>query len=447
MMSDEKKYDVFLSYNSLDHALVERVAKELQARLCSSFNDRWYLTPGHDRVVALERALHASRAVAVFLGPHEMGRWQQRERAWALDQLAGREDFPVIPVLLPGSEPPLGFMKQLMWIDLRNDPADSAQLDALDAAIRGESVSRDGKPEPRAIICPYRGLLAFREEDSEFFFGREKYTDDLVGLVRQHSLVAVTGASGSGQSSVVRAGLVPRLRRRGEGGVWDILTMIPKENPLHSLADVFLHLVEPELTGVDLIRKRKSLAEDLEHARVPLWDLVLEGLRQQKGTDRLLLIVDQWEELYTICKNDNQRNRFIQELLDATSRTGSPLSVVFTVRWDFYDQILKNRPLLDRLQQSRLDLGPMNREELRSAVEEPGSKVGLTFQDGLVNRILDDAGDEPGKLPLLEFVLEELWKYRRGDGQLTHAAYEKLGCLTGAIATRAETVFGQLSDG
>src|SRR5438128_2474491 len=107
MMSDEKKYDVFLSYNSLDHALVERVAGELQTRKCSSFIDRWYLTPGHDWVVALERALQASRAVAVFLGPHEMGRWQQRERAWALDQLAGRDDFPVIPVLLPGCEPPL----------------------------------------------------------------------------------------------------------------------------------------------------------------------------------------------------------------------------------------------------------------------------------------------------------------------------------------------------
>ena len=422
-----------------------QVTKELENRKCTCFIDRKYLQPGRDWVEALERALSGSRSVAMFIGPHEMGRWQQRERAWALDQLAGRSDFPVIPVLLPGCEPPLGFMKQLMWIDLRNDSADSTQLDALAAAIRGETVNRDGKPEPRAMICPYRGLLAFREEDADFFFGRQKYTDDLVKLVGQHSIVAVTGASGSGKSSVVRAGLVPRLRKRGEGQVWDILTMFPKENPLHSLADVLLPLVEPELSGIDLIRKRKALADDLEQARVPLWDLVTEALRQQKGTDRLLLVVDQWEEIYTNCKNDTQRNRFLEELLDATSRADSPLSVVFTVRWDFYGEILKNRPLLDRLEHSQLNLGPMNREELRSAIEGPGSKVGLTFQDGLVERILDDAGDEPGSLPLLEFVLEELWKVRRGDGQLTHEAYGKLGRLTGAIATRAETFYSKLN--
>jgi formylglycine-generating enzyme required for sulfatase activity len=442
--SDKNQYDVFLSYNSLDFAHIDRVANELKARNCSVYLDRLYLTPGHDWVTALERALQASRSVAVFLGPREMGRWQQRERSWALNHQTGREDFPVIPVLLPGSEPPLGFLTQSMWIDLRTDPTSAAQLDALAAAIRGEK-SYNGQPQPRLMICPYRGLRAFREEDSEFFFGRQKYTDELNELVGRNSIIAVTGASGSGKSSVVRAGLAPRLRHPASGDVWDILTMIPKDNPLHSLADVFLPLVEPELSGIDLIRKRKSLAEDLEHARVPLWDLAEEGLKQQKGTDRLMLVVDQWEELYTLCRSDTQRNRFIDELLDATARNGTPLNVVFTVRWDFYDRILKNRPLLDRLQNSRLDLGPMNREELRSAIEEPGSKVGLTFQDGLVNRILDDAGDEPGKLPLLEFVLEEIWKARRGDGQLTHAAYEQLGCLKGAIAMRAESVFGQLS--
>ncbi len=438
-------YDAFLSYNSRDHAIVERVAKELGNRQCRCFVDRWYLQPGRDWVEALERALSTSRSVAMFVGPGEMGRWQQRERAWALDQLAGRNDFPVIPVLLPGCEPPLGFMKQLMWIDLRKDPADSEQLDALAAAIRGEAVNREGRPEPRAMICPYRGLLAFREEDAEFFFGRQKYTNDLVKLIEKSSIVAVTGASGSGKSSVVRAGLIPQLRKRGQGPVWDILTMFPRENPLHSLADVILPLVEPELSGIDLIRKRKALADDLEQGRVPLWDMVTEGLRQQKGTDRLLLFVDQWEELYTTCRNDVQRNRFIQELLEATSRANSPLSVVLAVRWDFYGKILQNRPLLDRLDHSRLDLGPMDRKEQRSAIEGPASKMGLTFQDGLIDRILDDAGDEPGSLPLLEFVLEDLWKCRRGDGQLTHDAYGGMKGLKGAIATRAETVFLTLS--
>lgn len=219
-MTTTPAYDAFFSYNSLDHAIVERVAKELGIRQCKCFVDRWYLQPGRDWVEALERALSSSRSVAMFIGPHEMGRWQQRERAWALDQLAGKSDFPVIPVLLPGCEPPLGFMKQLMWIDLRNDPADPSQLDALAAAIRGEIVNHDGKPEPRAMICPYRGLLAFREEDADFFFGRQEYIDELVQRVAKHSIVAVTGASGSGKSSVVRAGLVPQLRKRGDWALY-----------------------------------------------------------------------------------------------------------------------------------------------------------------------------------------------------------------------------------
>ncbi len=248
-MTTQPAYDAFLSYNSLDHAVVERISRELGTRQCKCFIDRWYLQPGRDWVEALEQALSSSRSVVMFVGPNEMGRWQQRERAWALDRLAGATNFPVIPVLLPGCQPPLGFMKQLMWVDLRDDPGNKEQLDFLAAAIRGETIDRSGKPEPRATICPFRGLLPFREEDAEFFFGRKAYTDKLVGLVRMHSLVGVVGASGSGKSSVVRAGLVPRLRHADDGTVWDILTMIPKDNPLHSLADVFLPLVEPEFVG------------------------------------------------------------------------------------------------------------------------------------------------------------------------------------------------------
>ena len=460
-MTDKQKYDVFLSYNSLDHVYVERVAKELKARHCESFIDRWYLTPGHDWVVALERALQASRSVAIFLGPHEMGRWQQRERAWALDQLAGREDFPVIPVLLPGCEPPLDFLKQLMWIDLRTDPASGTQLDALANAIRGDRVDLNGQLQPRSMICPYRGLMPFREEDADFFFGRDLYQQQLVSLVERQTLVAVVGASGSGKSSLVSAGLVKKLRQNGDGPVWDFVRMVPHVDPLYSLAQGLVPLIEPDLSPLALERELNAVANDLEQASpaTPLWGLVNAVLRQQPGTERLLLFVDQWEELYTNCENPKRRERFIQELLEATARKDSPLTVVLTVRGDFYTEILNDRPLLDRIQSGRLDLGPMNTEELRSTIEGPASKVDLTFQAGLVDRILKEAGEEPGSLPLLEFALEELWK-RRDGFQLTHAAYEDLGRQAGqkdetaqpekggplsrAIATYAEGVYLKL---
>lgn len=461
-MTDDQQYDVFLSYNSLDHVHVERVAKELQARNCTSFIDRWYLTPGHDWVVALEQALQASRAVAIFLGPHEMGRWQQRERAWALDQLAGRDDYPVIPVLLPGCEPPLGFLKQLMWIDLREDPTSSSQIDSLAAAIRSAPVDRNEPLQPQVTICPYRGLRAFREEDASFFFGRDVYQQQLVSLIERQTLVAVIGASGSGKSSLVSAGLVPKLRQTGSGPVWDVVRMIPHVDPLYSLAEALVPLIDPNLTGLSLEREINVIAHDLEQDQptTPLWGLVNAVLRQQPGTGRLLLFVDQWEELYTNCENAKRGERFVQELLEATSRQDSPLSVVLTVRGDFYNEILRDRPLLDRIQSGRLDLGPMNADELCSTIVGPAKKVGLTFQDGLVDRILQEAGAEPGSLPLLEFALEELWKRREGL-QLTHAGYEDLGRQPGlkhdpqqvdkgsplsrAIATYADSVYDELT--
>jgi formylglycine-generating enzyme required for sulfatase activity len=456
------EYDVFISYNSLDFVDVERIVTELRDRNCSCFIDRWYLRPGRDWRVALERALAASRSVAVFISPHGTGRWQHRERSWALDRQAEHTEFPVVPVLLPNCEPPLGFMKQLSWIDLRDNPRSSTQLDALAAAIHGEDLDRHGQPEPRATICPYRGLHAFREEDSEFFFGRSDYLNGtaemqgLLELVRKQKLVAVVGASGSGKSSLVSAGLVPELRKQKDT-VWDVVRMVPHIDPLYSLAEALVPLIEPDLAGGAFEDELHNRVEKLAKKQTPLWGLANAVLRKQPGTHRLLLFVDQWEELYTNCDKATRRERFIEELLDATSRRDSPLTVVLTVRGDFYNEVLQHREFLDQSQ--KLDLGPMNSVELRSVIEGPAKEVKLKFQDGLAELIAKDAGKESGGLPLLEFALEELWK-RRDRGELTHQGYQDLGKQTGqknqepgaeeagglsrAIATYAEGVYEKL---
>lgn len=443
-MNEKQTYDVFLSYNSLDRPAVLHVAEALEERGCSCFLDQWYLKPGRNWVESLEQALAVSHSAAVFIGPSEMGRWQQKERAWLLDRQASEGRFAVVPVLLPGCEPPLGFLGQLMWIDLRPSPTSAEQLDALAAAIRGEDGTSIQRKETRASICPYRGLLSFREEDAAFFFGREKYTEDLLGKVERHRLVAVVGASGSGKSSVVRAGLIPRLRARKEPVVWEIATMVPGEEPLKHLVLAMAPMLWPDITdAVDLREKANEKARSLSEGNLGLTDLVEIALENQKGSQRILMLVDQWEELYTQCKDPEDTERFIEQLLHATASDRSPLSVVLTVRGDFYNKLLQNRPLMDALQDSKLDLPPMNRDELRSAIEQPATAVGLILQDGLVDRLLDDAREEPGGLPLLEFALEELWK-RQAAGELTHAAYQDLGRLSGAIAKRAEDIYGQL---
>lgn len=437
-------YDVFLSYNNRDHAAVEVIARQLEQRGLTVFLDRWFLVPGKPWPQALEEILNSCRAVAVFLGPNGMGRWQQREQYLALDNQARRPAFPVIPVLLPGADPALGFLSLNTWVDLRQG-SDEMALAILAAAIQGQPPGPDLQRRTAtalASICPYRGLRFFREEDAAFFFGRDAFIERLANAVEQHALVAVVGASGSGKSSVVRAGLVPRLRRGDDKKVWEIATLVPGDRPLQSLAAVLVPLLEPVMTEIDRLREIGKLAEALGSGEINLRDVVARALEKQPGTDRLMLVVDQWEEIYTLTRDEQVRQRFLEQLLDASS--SGTLSLILTLRGDFFDEVLGYRPLSDRLQGAVVNISRMNREELKQAIESPAHKVGLKFESGLVNRILDKVQGHPGSLPLLEFVLMELWKERQ-DELLTHAAYEKLGELQGAIAAHAEAIFTSLT--
>jgi len=407
-------YDVFFSYNSQDHALVQAVAESLRQRGRSVFLDRWYLVPGRPWPQALENVLSRCRAVAIFLGPQGMGRWQQSEAYLALDRQTRNWEFPVVPVLLPGADPALGFLALNTWVDLRSSIDDPVAVAVLDAAIRGESPGPDVADRVAATlasVCPYRGLRPFREEDAPFFFGRDEFTGDLVQAVKTHDFVVVVGASGSGKSSVVRAGLVPRLRQ-AKDRVWDVVTLVPTDRPFHALAAALLPLLEPELTEVDRLVEIGKTAKYLAEGELALRDLVVRLLQKQAGTDRLLLIADQWEEIYTLCGEEPLRRRFIDQLLDASNTAA--LSIVLTLRGDFFGHALGYRPLVDRIDQAVVKVPPMNRDELQLAVEEPVKRVALTFEPGLVDRILADVDKEPGNLPLLEFALTQLWEQRSG---------------------------------
>jgi energy-coupling factor transporter ATP-binding protein EcfA2 len=437
-------FDVFVSYNWRDREVVERVARALRESGLHPFLDRWYLTPGLPWQRVLENTLNSCRAVAVFIGPGEMGPWQQKEKELAVERQIRSSDFPVIPVLLPGSDPVLGFLGQNTWVDLRHDLTDPVSLSILAAAIRGEHPGPDLQEHIRSTlsgVCPYRGLLYFREEDASFFFGRDAAVDGLEKAFRRGNFLVLVGASGSGKSSVVRAGLVPRLRKSRESA-WEILTMFPGEEPLRALAHVLLLFLEPEKTETDRLGEANKLSAFLASGDVRLKDVAARILQRLPGTDRLLLIVDQWEELYTLAREAAGLRRFIDEILDATA--SGPLSAVATLRGDYVGQALAHRALADRMQGAQQNLGPMTRAELEQCITGPAAKVAIAFEDGLVGRILEDVGDEPGNLPLLEFVLRSLWEGRDG-AVLTHAAYEMAGSLQGALTRRADKVFRDLS--
>jgi TIR domain len=445
MSASEIAFDVFFSYQRRDQGPVEAVAHTLTHRGLRVFLDRWYLAPGQPWPQALERALASCEAVAIFLGADGLGPWQQRERDLALDRQGREPGFPVIPVLLTRADPALGFLKLTTWVDLSVNVADEAALEILCAAIRRRSPGPAVLQKISAVrseICPYRGLYPFREEDAAFFCGREAFTDQLVEAVEHTSLVAVVGASGSGKSSVVRAGLIPRLRQTKAGGVWEIATLVPTDRPLHSLAAALVPILEPEMTRVDRLAEINKLAGHFADGTVALRDVVADALRAQPGTDRLLLFVDQWEELYTLATGDGARRRFLAEVLDASAKRA--ITIVLTLRGDFFGQALSDRSFADRLQDAQVNLGPMKSEELRRSITEPAEKAGLRFERGLIDRILEDVGQEPGNLPLLEFVLASLWEQRQGD-TLLHDAYERMGGVQGAIAACGDAEFEKLN--
>lgn len=446
-MTETGVYDVFLSYNSRDHAVVERVAIWLRQRGLKPFLDRWYLIPGKPWPLVLENLLVNCGAVALFVGPGEMGPWQQRERSLALSIQTQRPSFSAIPVLLPGCEPAIGFLSQNTWIDLRHGVDDPVALENLARAIVGQpsgSGLDTAARSERAALCPFRGLLYFREQDAAFFFGRATAIQTLVTAVEQHRMIAVVGASGSGKSSVVRAGLLPRLRRLRQP-TREILCFFPGDDPFARLASALLPVLEPDMTETSRLIETERLATALRERELSLRRVAERLLSKQSGTDRLMIVIDQWEELYTLTHSQAVRLSFVETMLDATRNDQVlPIEVVLTLRGDFLSDVLSHRRLADALQGAQINLGPMTRSELTKVVLEPARCVGLDFEHGLPERLLDDVGEEPGNLPLLEFVLGRLWEDRRAE-TLTHEAYDAMGRLQGAIAKSAESVYEKLS--
>jgi WD40 repeat protein/energy-coupling factor transporter ATP-binding protein EcfA2 len=287
--------------------------------------------------------------------------------------------------------------------------------------------------------CPYRGLFAFQEKDAQFFFGREAFINKLLEAVQKQSLVAVIGSSGSGKSSVVFAGLIPRLRKIGN---WLIVAFRPSSKPFHALANALLNQLEPQMSGRARRQEIRNLVTDLQQEENALRDVV-EDIVRKNPSSKLLLVVDQFEELYTLSDNIQDCQVFLDRLLEAI-QISSNLSLVITLRADFLGQALAYRPFADALQYRDLKLGPMNHQELQAAIEQPAALFGVTLESGLTERILSAVTDQAGNLPLLEFTLTQLWE-KQTDILLTHAAYNQINGVEAAVTGYAEQVYDKLN--
>lgn len=343
--------------------------------------------------------------------------------------------------------------RRLLKAELGAEP--SAETKELHRRLRTEEwpppavreATASARPPRPVGECPYRGLAAFREQDAPFFFGREAFVALLLdALDRQPFVTVLIGSSGSGKSSTVHAGLLPRLRGGGDGE-WLIAHCRPGGQPFQALAATLLPLLAPQSSEIDRLIETRKLATAWHEGDLTLLPTVERTLEVHPERRRLLLVIDQFEELYTLCPEATERQRFLDLLLAAVQAEEispvPPLVLLLTLRADFMGQALAYRPFADALQEGAMMLGPMNRDELRVAIAEPARVQGAAFEPGLVDRILDDVGEEPGNLPLLEFALTLLWEQAEG-GWLTHSAYEALGRVEGALARHAEQVFADL---
>jgi energy-coupling factor transporter ATP-binding protein EcfA2 len=290
-------------------------------------------------------------------------------------------------------------------------------------------------PELDDARCPYLGLEAFREEKSNLFYGRQRLLEKLVNHLKENRLLAVVGSSGSGKSSVVLGGLLPSLKVGALPGSenWQYYSpMVSGVNPLENLA----RLTQPrDVNATEWLQQQvESFQKNPNH---------LTKLSNEFGNRPCVLVVDQFEEAFTLCRDDSVRQAFINNLIGLIQLPGLRHTVILTMRTDFESQVARVPVLKDLFEQAQVRVTALDASELREAIEKPAELVGLKFEEGLVEALLQDVLGEPAALPLLQFTLLKLWDNRERN-RVTWETYKRLGGGRQALARSADAFYEQL---
>lgn len=288
-------------------------------------------------------------------------------------------------------------------------------------------------------LCPYKGLEYFdcNGEDPKYFFGRERLIGQLLDQVRTTNFMALVGASGNGKSSVLRAGLIHQLqlgRRIAGSDQWQVLITRPDADPMKNLAAVFVPEGGTQLDRAEALGRAAGLLQEGAAG--------LQRLVQAAEAERIILVIDQFEEVFTRCGSAEEREQFFSCLMGALDTTDNKLCLIMAMRADFVGKCLEQDygGLAQRVQQQMVSVLPLTADELRDAVCKPAEQASLTVEPSLVTQILNDIQGAPGSLPLLQYTLTQLWQ-RRQEGVLMLSAYQELGGINGTLDQRATEIY------
>lgn len=319
--------------------------------------------------------------------------------------------------------------------DFQRSVQDILQAEEMPAATTQDLIIFRTDSQLLTAKNPYKGLRAFQQADAVDFYGRTTLIERLLARLKEpsedHDFLAIVGPSGSGKSSVVKAGLLPAIRRGmlDEAREWYITEIVPGTHPLEELEAALLGLATSDVPNL-----LQQLREDTRG--------VIRAVKRilPDENTRLVLLIDQFEEVFTLVDDEERRLHFLNMIMAAVNDPRSRIYILITLRADFYDRPLLYSGFGDLMRRRTELVLPLSPEELEEAIVSPANRIGVKLEPSLVAAILQDVNQQPGALPLLQYALTELFERREGR-LMTIAAYHDIGGTSGALARRADEVY------
>ncbi|MCA8960352.1 MAG: toll/interleukin-1 receptor domain-containing protein, partial [Planctomycetes bacterium] len=443
-----KHFRVAISYSREQSDFVSGVATQLQKHLGEDqvFLDDFYEGPlsKPDLDQRLRQIYHSSDLVAVFIShDYANSRWCANERRVLAELRLKGEGDRIFFARFDAAEIP-----EISIVDGYTEIGDRTTTDI--ARVILDALTSPLSPN-ETLVCPYVGLSPFTEDRSEFFFGRDSVIADLVEAIEKHRVVMTTGPSGSGKSSLIAAGVIPRLRKHN----WLPVTFRPQDDLARALADALLPIVDASFASQPTLMRHAQSVSQAEvfrgaDSRGTLLDAIVGRILNDSPSIRLLVNIDQLEEIVRRPSAFDSEN-VLRDLLDLARSVRPPFDrfyFVATFRKDFRLALRRASPSLRRFLGDRaptFEIPALLPQELHEVIEKPVRMAGGTISDGVSDRLLRDLRGAANDLPLLQFTLEKMWS--QGNGRLTHSAYNMVGPVSVALARYAEDVYREVVTG